>query len=170
MSTRHLSFRATTSLLRNLGRAILVGLAALTLVACERFVLDRRMEGLCKVDGGIHVYERVELPRAMFDQNGDPFPGWRARPAKERLGSEYELVHEMSVLKDGDPLRGEGKLMRSHWKVLRSVDHKVLGDAVVYGRSGGDFLVVDHFTSKGCPERLGAPVSLIHAIFVKGES
>ena len=56
---------------------------------CEKFELDRQMEELCKKDGGVRVYETVKLPPELFDQNGDPFPGWRGRPDSERLGIGY---------------------------------------------------------------------------------
>ena len=137
------------------------------LSGCERFELDRRMEELCKADGGVRVYETITLPPEMFDQYGDPFPGWRGRPESLRLGGEFELKHESEYLKRGDPLKGQGQLVRSHWKVIRSLDNKVLGEAVVYGRSGGDFVVIDHFTSKTCPQQVGAPGAAIRAVFIK---
>lgn len=150
------------------GWAFSFALTTLWLSGCEKYELDRRMEELCKKDGGIRVYETVKLSASMFDQNGDPFPGWRGRPDEERLGKEYRLVRTTTILKDGEPMRGQGQLSRYEYRTVRLADQKILGEAVSYGRSGGDFLAVGHFTSKGCPEKLGVPTSLIQAVFIKG--
>ncbi|MBE7418533.1 MAG: hypothetical protein HS128_12450 [Ideonella sp.] len=137
------------------------------LAGCERWDLDRQMEALCKKDAGVKVYEKVTLPPEMFDQGGNPFPGWATRSPEQRLVGGYRLSASTTVLKQGEPLRGEGRLSRYHWQVLRLSDGKVLGEATMYGRSGGDFIVLGHFTSNTCPERLGLPRDLIHAVFIK---
>lgn len=145
----------------------LAALVLLPLQGCEKYELDRQMHALCEKDGGLRVYETVTLPPDKFDQNGDPFPGWRTRPESLRLGADYRLIHDVSYLRQGDPVKGEGQLSRSHWKVLRTSDNKVLGEGVSYGRSGGDFIAVGHFTSNSCPSRFGAPRVVINAVFVK---
>lgn len=122
------------------------------LSGCEKFELDRRMEELCKKDGGVRVYETVKLPPEMFEHYGDPFPGWRGRPDSERLGSDYEYLSTSEDLVKGDPLKGQGRLRRDHIKIVRRTDTKLMGESIYYGRSGGDFIVIDHFTSKGCPQ------------------
>ena len=102
---------------------VIVKLTALVplgaLIGCEKAELDARMSDLCEKDGGVTVYETVRLPSEMFNQNGDPFPGWASRPPEQRLGPLYlyELSH--AVLKDGDPLRGEGRLQRFVEKITR---------------------------------------------------
>ena len=155
------------SLVRRLA-VVVTACLLLALAGCERYALDREMQELCKKDGGIKVYETVTLPPEMFDQNGDPFPGWLARHESLRLGADYRLVQETVYLKQGDPLRGEGRLVRSRVSVVRSADNKTLAEGILYGRSGGDFIVVDHFSSSSCPQRLGLPRSVIHGVFIKG--
>src|SRR5688572_19320229 len=103
-------------------------LLSVSVVGCERWELDQRMGELCKTDGGIRVFETVRLPSEMFDQSGDPFPGWRQRRAENRLGDDFRLIDETSYLKRGDPLKGEGELRRTHWKIIRKSDAKVLGE------------------------------------------
>lgn len=145
----------------------LAALVLLPLQGCEKYELDRQMHALCEKDGGLRVYETVTLPPDKFDQNGDPFPGWRTRPDEARLGDEFRLIRETTELKRGDPMKGEGRLTRYHWKVLRKVDGKVLGEGTMYGRSGGDFIALGHFTSDTCPAGLGVPRDVIQAVFVK---
>ena len=50
--------------------AAVISLAAtllLTLAGCERWALDRKMEELCRKDGGVKVYETVTLPPKEFE-------------------------------------------------------------------------------------------------------
>ena len=129
----------------------LIGMSLLS--GCEKWQLDRQMEELCKKDGGVRVYETVKLPPEMFDQSGDPFPGWRGRPSSERLGNDYEYLFGVEYLVKGDPLKGQGELMRFHIQIIRRADIKLMGESVSYGRSGGDFIAFPHPTSKGCPAR-----------------
>lgn len=139
---------------------------SLLLAGCEKFALDRQMEELCKKDGGIKVYETVKLPPSMFDQWGDPFPGWRGRPQGERLGTDYRYVVETVYLKKGDPFKGEGQLDRTTVQIFRRSDGKLLGEAMSYGRAGGDFIPYAHPTSKSCPAGQNRN-DLIHSVFIK---
>ena len=144
----------------------------LLLTGCEKFALDRQMEELCAKDGGVKVYETVTLPPEMFDQWGDPFPGWRKKvlqgKPEERLGSEYRYVVETVYLKQGDPLKGEGRLDRTTTRIYRRADNKLLGEAVSYGRSGGDFIAYAHPTSKSCPTYKTDDEWVIKSVFLKG--
>jgi len=145
----------------------LSALAVIGLAGCEKYALDQQMKQLCAADGGVRVHEKVSLPEVMFDSNGDPFPGWRDRPAESRLGDDYRLTEETSYVKQGDPVKGEGQLRRVHWKVIRKSDAKVLGEGVRYGRSGGDFILLGHFTSSACPADLASSRAVTRAVFVK---
>ena len=133
---------------------------------CEKFALDRQMEELCKTDGGVKVYETVTLPPDAFDQWGDPFPGWRGRKPEDRLGPDYRYVVERTYLKSGDPLKGEGRLTRYGIKIYRNADGKLMGEAIFYGRSGGDFIAYAHPTSESCPAEQSES-DLIRTVFLK---
>lgn len=152
-------------------KIVMIGMLGVTLMltGCEKFALDRQMEELCKKDGGVKVYETVTLPASMFDQWGDPFPGWRAKvlqgKPEERLGSEYRYVVNRIHLKNGDPLEGEGRLDRTSERIYRRADGKLMGEAVSYGRSGGDFIAYAHFTSKSCPATQSES-DLIRSVFI----
>jgi len=143
-------------------------LGVITLGGCERYALDHQMEALCVKDGGVKVFETVTLPAAMFDQNGDPFPGWRQRSNEARLGEDYRLIEETTYLRQGDPMKGEGQLRRIHWKVIRKSESRVLGEATMYARSGGDFIVLGHFSSKTCPPHFASSRAVIQAVFIRG--
>lgn len=149
-------------------RSFLVVASFLPMMGCEKWELDRRMEELCKQDGGVKIYETVKLPPELFDQNGDPFPGWRKRPLAERFGSDYLYERAEAVLKAGDPIEGEGRLLRVEQRLIRRADSKLLGSSVVYLRSGGDFIAYAHPTSKICPASHNDN-HLIREIFLRQE-
>jgi hypothetical protein len=136
---------------------------------CEKFELDRQMEELCKKDGGVRVYETVKLPPEMFEPLGDPFPGWRKRKPEDRLGADYLYEETDTVLKDGDPLKGQGRLVRYEGRVIRRADGKLLGTYVIYGRSGGDFIAFPHFTSNSCPVRQSSDDVLLQVFTKQGK-
>lgn len=137
------------------------------MVGCEKFALDRQMEELCKKDGGVRIYETVTLSPEMFDGRGDPFPGWRGRKLEDRVGSEYRYSWEIEYLKAGDPLKGEGRLDRIVTTIHRKADGKLMGEAVSYGRSGGDFIAYAHPTSNSCPKQQSES-DLIRGVFLRG--
>ncbi len=129
--------------------------STLILSGCEKYFLDRKMEELCKVDGGVKIYETVTLPPEMFDQWGGPFPGWNDRSSKDRLGQEYGYEYKSTQLKKGDVDGGEGALRRIEVRIFRRSNGKLLGEGIFYGRTGGDSIVArllgSHPSSKACP-------------------
>jgi hypothetical protein len=140
---------------------------AASLVGCERYALDRQMEELCKKDGGIKVYETITLSPAEYDKLLKYVT--IAKTQEDIFGPDYRYVwiSEALVGKDADPEKGQGRLTRNYLKIYRRSDGKLLGEAVTYGRSGGDgFTFGFHPSSKVCPhfER-----GLGDSVFIKGE-
>lgn len=147
-------------------------LALALLAGCEKYTLDRQMEELCRVDGGVVVYERVQLPSAEFDASGTPLARYWFDPSrvasKDRLGPEYAYTRRKETINEGDPMAGQGQLTRYIEEIHRKSDMKLLGRSIWYGRAGGDgFLIYisDHFSGAGCPVQ-GKP--LLPAVFTKG--
>lgn len=143
-------------------RAAVVTMSLIAVAGCERYALDQRMEELCKKDGGVHVYETVQLAPEMFDASGNPFPprlrseiahkaGENRTISEELLISLYRRTWEVVYLKTGEPTKGEGVLARTSERVTRVSDGKLLGEAVSYSRIGGDFIAFPHFSSNRCP-------------------
>jgi hypothetical protein len=149
--------------------SILIAMALVTGCA-EKYELDRKMEELCKKDGGVKIYETVKLPSNLFDEIGQPhFSGdtnfKRLNSGTTRsLGDAYIYIIEDTALKVGDPLKGESYLGRSHYKIQRNADKKILAEEIQYLRAGGDLFVIGHHTSKVCPNE---PVNIIQKVFVK---
>jgi hypothetical protein len=120
----------------------IVMIAFLSLTGCERYALDRKMEELCKEDGGVKVYEMVALPAHEFSPEGQPlFQHHTDRaPPEDRLGPDYRYVQRREILvgKSADIEKGEGQLSRWYEAVYRRSDGRLLGESVSYGRGGGD--------------------------------
>lgn len=141
---------------------------AICLGGCEKYELDRKMTKLCSKDGGVKVYEKIKLPPEMFDQWGDPFPGWRGRPLENRLGSDYRYVSETTYLKRGNPIQlfSEGVLRRYSERIIRVSDGKLIGESITYGRTGGEVILFGHPSGKRCPEIKNQSETLIRSVFL----
>lgn len=117
--------------------AFSLAIAALLLLAgCERAKtkLDREVDRLCSIDGGVHIYETVKLPKENVGPDGDVFPQYRGLSSdKGGLGPRYESRFANELLVAGDPA-----MQRIRNQIVRLSDKKVLGELIVYRRSGGD--------------------------------
>ena len=60
---------------------------------------------------------------------------------------------------------GSPTIKRFHFKVVRSVDQKVLGESISYSRIGGDLPTFAHPSSYICPENVDR--DLFSAVFEK---
>ena len=133
---------------------------------CERAKtkLDREVDRLCAIDGGVKIYERVTLSAENFGPNGEVFPQYQHLTSKGReLGPEYEWASEVKKFVEGDP-----SLIRRHQKVVRIVDRKLLGERIYYVRNGGDFYsFLSTPSSYSCIPAI-SNVGLLTSVFVKG--
>ena len=134
-----------------LGRSVLlIALCASAVAGCmrEKDRLDEEVRQLCAKDGGIKVYEEVEMPAASFDEFGVAkfLDATEMRP----LGNRFDLYEETKYFKKGSP-----SLRREHAKIVRSADGKLLGESTSYHRVGGDFPGPWHDSSFACPANVG---------------
>ena len=140
--------------------AILAGL--LWFAEGEKWLLDREVRSRCAADGGVRVYETVELPADRFDPHGRPLLRIPNLPFESRrMTDEYYLKIDVLQLKAGNP-----SLSRRHATLVRSSDAKVMGESVSYHRRGGDLPGPWHESSFSCPDP-GARKGLESSIFLK---
>jgi hypothetical protein len=140
--------------------ATLCVLGVFLLSACEKTRLDDEVRQLCAKDGGIKVYETVKVPAEMFDRYGIV-----RVPSKQdaKASDEYYYERETTYLRTGNPA-----MWRSHHRIIRTSDGKVLGESIHYARRGGDIPGPWHESSFGCPDVRDQP-SLENSIFVRGD-
>lgn len=144
-------------------------ISLLTVAGCERYALDRQMQELCKEDGGVKVYETVTLPATEFSSTGVPLARFiaLAKSDTDYLGPDYRYVRKIEILvgRDADIEKGEGRLTRVYFAIYRRLDAKLLGEAVWYGRGGGDgFTFGFQPSGNSCPT---PSIDLINSVFLK---
>jgi hypothetical protein len=129
----------------------LIFLSAFALVGClrEKDRLDAQVREMCAKDGGAKVYEQVALPAEKFDEFGVVIVPIKA---SAKAWDEFFYEWDITYYKKGNP-----EMWRSHFKLTRRADGKLLGESVAYSRRGGDFPGPWHDSSYGCPKDQGMP-------------
>jgi hypothetical protein len=123
--------------------------------------LDDEVRRLCAIDGGVKVYETVKLPAERFNQWGQ-VNFYKPTQGENALGPEYIFRSVTKYYKQGNP-----EMSRSHYLIYRHSDEKLLGEAISYGRGGGDLPGPWHGSSYSCPDIIKAgPNALLQAVFV----
>ncbi len=143
--------------------------SALLVSGCERAKtkLDREVDRLCAIDGGVRVFETVKLSRENFGPNGEVFPQYRSLPLSSgRYGPDYYFSVDEQLLIEGNP-----SLRKSVSVIVRRSDGKVLGSRTNFSRRGGDALGPWPDSSKSCMDVLPADSGLESSVFIQqGES
>ena len=131
-------------------------------VAGKKMYWDAKVRELCAQDGGIRVYETVELPAEMFDRYAKR--NW-ILPDKSQAKSSDEYYYEDEVIyyRKDDP-----QVTRKHTRIIRRSDGQVLGEYIRYGRGGGDLPGPWHGSSFSCSD-ITRPPSFEKSIFMKGD-
>jgi len=133
--------------------------------AYRKSQMDKEVDRLCAVDGGIKVFERILLSADKFDLFGNPnVPLSTSRGAE---ASAYVVVAEIEVLVRGSTSgRDVPSLNRFVSKAVRASDKKILGEAIGYYRFGGDPAGPWHPSNyTGCTHEPGK--NLNRAVFLK---
>lgn len=109
----------------------------------KKMYWDAKVRELCAVDGGVRVYETVELPEEMFDKYGVV-----KIPLKKdaKLKDKYFYESNIYFYQKGSP-----EIWRLHYQIFRRMDNKQLGEAISYARRGGDIPGPWHESSFSCP-------------------
>ena len=131
---------------------------------CERAKtkLDREVDRLCAIDGGVKIYERVTLSAENFGPNGEVFPQYQHLTSKGgQLGPEYRLELTRTELIAGDPV-----LVRWTEKITRKQDNKLLAERVDYERGGGDFYGLHQPSSYLC--KSSSSKTIVQEVFKEG--
>ena len=128
-------------------------------VAGKKMYWDTKVGALCAKDGGIKVYETVELPAEMFNQWGQP--KFYGSDIDEILFSKYLLKEETQFLRTENQ---SPTILRHHFRFFRRTDGQLLGEQISYARRGGDLPGPWHLSSYSCPNFQGK--GLLDAVFI----
>ncbi len=131
---------------------------------------DAEVDQLCAIDGGIRVYETVTLPPDKFNERGQ-INFYRPTQGENALGPDYIFKWDIHYYKKGDPAAIGSQdivMRRTHIKVIRKSDMKLLGEFVLYSRGGGDLPGPWVPSSYRCPNAFEASSSMLRKkIFIK---
>jgi len=131
-------------------------------VAGKKMYYDAEVNRLCAIDGGIKVYETIKLPPEMFNEYGQ-INFYRPTQKENALGPEYVFEGNVHSFRKENPA-----LIRYHLRISRRVDGKILGEAISYGRGGGDLPGPWESSTFDCPPTsIAGEISLITNVFVK---
>lgn len=141
----------------------LVGVVVMAWYGFGRVVYyDWQVKKMCAIDGGITVYETVELPAEMFNQYANR--NWiLPDKAKAKPSDEYFYEREMVYYHRSDP-----QVTRQQTLIIRRSDGKVLGEYIHYGRGGGDLPGPWEGSYFLCPGPTNGN-NFENSIFVKGD-
>jgi hypothetical protein len=127
--------------------------------------LDAEVKRLCAIDGGVRVYEAVKLPPEKFNQRGQ-VAFYRPGQGEDALGPDYIFKSDEQYILGGRSTPEEIAMRRIHSQVMRRADGKLLGEAVMYNRTGGDMPGPWMPSSYYCPDpREASSTVLVGRIF-----
>ena len=146
---------------------ILIGLVALAFVftLLNKAYWDYRVEKMCEKDGGVTVYEKVELTQEEY--NG--LNGAIVVPLETSSYIDkylYLLIFKKEIINKSNP-----SVYRRLATVYRKSDQKEFGKVVNYHRGGGDFpTIIGHPSGFDCSD-MGIKLNIEEEIFyVKKQS
>lgn len=115
---------------------------SLTLVGCVRYspvryaYWDAEVGRLCKVDGGITVYERVQLSPTEYQLMRGPGESVVVPLRTSSVSrTPYVMQEQMTELNPGNPA-----VTRLETRIVRLSDNKVVSRMVYYSRHGQDLV------------------------------
>lgn len=123
---------------------------------------DAEVDRLCAKDGGMRVFEQHPLPSSNFDENG-----YLKLPANSTwqavVGPAFKYVYEKELIKGSQAQ--SARVWRYSQKLFHAGSERLVGEAVLYVRAGGDLL--GGFTESNY--RCGAKADLLQNVFFKGD-
>ncbi|MDK1030156.1 MAG: hypothetical protein QGD96_12625, partial [Anaerolineae bacterium] len=129
--------------------AIPVVLVVIAFLFCEanKAYWDHKVTEMCEKDGGVTVYEKVEISKTDYPDIQVTSKNLLILPSEKnvKLGYPFFYRYRMYYMRQGflNVVRHEQSIVRSH-------DGKLLSKHISYGRSGGDFPTGFHPSHFSC--------------------
>ena len=129
---------------------------------------DHKVKELCEKDGGVTVYEKVELTREEYERNDGKNGGIRVPSEKSPLAGKYDFS---SKTINSDINASNPHVWRTEGVIYRKSDGKELGKMVTYSRRGGDISTgIAESSHFGCGDIKTIKLDVENQIFtVEGE-
>ncbi|OUS17010.1 hypothetical protein A9Q88_06060 [Gammaproteobacteria bacterium 50_400_T64] len=114
---------------------ILIGLVVLAFIftLLNKAYWDYRVEKMCEKDGGVTVYEIINLPKKseLISFSGNVII---PNQGESNSSDPYYIAFSETIVKNRFP-----QVRRTETKIIRSIDLRLLSLRVSYSRGGGDF-------------------------------
>lgn len=137
---------------------------AVSLSGCAEWIVDAELEKLCKSEGGIKVFEKVEMDASQFRPDGYPIffrdKAWGVSE-ENSLKPDYKSEHRLEILRKVLWV----KLQKNVTLIRRVEDQKVLGHVTVFARLGGG-VPLSEGAGNICPGTGASFGNLIKSIFI----
>ena len=144
-------------------------LIALGIAYCEanKAYWDHRVRELCDKDGGVTVFERMEISKADYPNLEYTSLGALIFPSQTHAKPEDPFFIEFN----SKSLReGFTDVFRFEQSIVRTIDGKRLSKLVSYSRRGGDFPTgIVHPSSFSCGDEDRNLRTYISSVTLKGE-
>lgn len=137
---------------------VLIGLVIAAFIFCEmrKAYWDTKVKEMCEIDGGMRIYETVELSEDEYNLYKSVF-GKYSFPRERHASDEIQIVSKnvSTYVRHSNP-----EVRRNELSIIRKTDGKLLGVRVSYSRVGGDLIAL-HPSSFRCPQELENTFSAI---------
>jgi len=144
---------------------ILIGLVVLAFIftLLNKTYWDYRVEKMCEKDGGVTVYEKIELSQEEYKKYGGKAESIRVPLEDSSSATDFFYVKKWLVhtLHKTNP-----EVIKSEFVVYRKYDGKKFGEMATYTRSGGDFpTIIGHPSGFSCRDIPDFKLNLEQQIF-----
>ena len=147
---------------------ILVGLVVIAFLFFEanKAYWDHRVAKMCEKDGGVTVFEKVEILKTDYPNIKVTSNNLLILPSEKNVKQGDPFFYKYNVL---SIRQGFINITRHEQLVIRNKDRKILSRHISYGRSGGDFPTGFHPSNFLCGSNEANRKLLKTVITVKGE-
>jgi len=144
-------------------------LCAISLTSCatpSQVYWDHKVKELCEKDGGVTVYEKMEISKKSYPNIKVNSNGYSILPSESMATTDdpFYLSYHTSIIHESEP-----RVDRTETSIVRASDKKILSTIVTYGRGGGDLIVIDHPSHFSCGSDENAFKKFNSALIIKGE-
>jgi hypothetical protein len=137
------------------------------LSACStpsQIIWDAKVRGMCEKDGGVTVFEQVELSKAKYPMLKFALNGDVILPSERRVSNNdpFYWKGKTDIIKDGYL-----SVVRHESSIVRSKDQKILSTSVSFARGGGDVPTgISHPSSFSCRDIDGFELNTSNLTFI----
>lgn len=111
---------------------------------------DAQVREMCAKDGGVTIYEQIVVTTAQAEKLPKVAGLFGVAPESLAKPDEPAFIRiHLTMIREGNP-----SVVREQEDIVRRSDGRVVGQAIRYGRGGGDMPSPAHPSGFSCPDYL----------------